>query len=266
MITDAIPGTAKLAATGTLDFPLWEKTLPAGPAKARQARSQVIDKYSPDYLGKHPTPYTTSNYVEQSKFTGRHQTEQLSNTLDPTTFKRRTEAADCKLHSASTVKHPPAQLGGPAVGSITFTKAETSQGWNISTTQSYKDFAKAQAEFTKKAQAATMKKTTKLLTTYSTPAERETRRMETMRASKKEEKEYRDLLETAYGAESAAELIRLCGTQKRSTSQPLRPCKPSKADLEALRELDDFEPPAPRMQRSMSAVSEFVDETAVEES
>lgn len=48
--------------------------------------------------------------------------------------------------------------------------------------------------------------------------ERETRRMETMRASKKEEKEYRDLLETAYGAESAAELIRLCGTQKRYVS------------------------------------------------
>lgn len=42
-----------------------------------------------------------------------------------------------------------AVIGANPLLPLDTSKAETSQGWNISTTQSYKDFAKAQAEFTK---------------------------------------------------------------------------------------------------------------------
>mmetsp|Transcript_11614 Transcript_11614/g.20954 ORF Transcript_11614/g.20954 Transcript_11614/m.20954 type:complete len:270 (-) Transcript_11614:141-950(-) len=255
-----MPGTAK-----SLNYPLWEKTLPGAPKQAKQARAMVLDKYSPDYLGKHPPPYSTSVYVEQNKFQGRHPTEKLVNTLDPVTLKRVMGPDDYKLQSGGTIKHPPAHLGGTAVASIPFTKAETTGDWNMSTVQDYKDFAKAQAEFSKKAQTATMKQTTKLLKTYSNPTEREAQRMETMRAAKKEELEHRGVLESAYGADTAAELIRLGGTQKRSdgSSRPRRAKKPSKADMQALRELDDFEPPAAPLPHSKStAVSEYdVEET-----
>jgi len=192
---------------GTGNFTLRENTLGAPPEQALKARQEVLEKYSPDWLGAKQPQYTTTSFVEQSKFTDRHQQAHLSSTIDKTTFKRVIGAEDYATYTSSTIKHPPQHAGGPPVRSITFTKREFSGPWNQSTSPSYKDFALAQAAIDEKAMAATMKKTTKLLTEYISPQEREVARMEAMRAQKRERLQYRRALEELYGPEGAKEVL-----------------------------------------------------------
>jgi len=236
----ALPGTAKM---GAKMFGLRDKTMGPPPDRALKAKNEVIYKYKPDRLETKPAAYNLSNYVEQNKFTLRHQEQKLCNTIHPVTFKPRTEALDHTLFAKSTIKHPPAHLGGHAVESITFTKEEFAGPWKASTVQSYKDFAAAQQAFDEKSQAATMKKTTKLLgNKYTTPTERETAKMEEMRRKKREQLEYIKALEATYGREGAVAMMK---AEEESKNSNRHRGKFTQYDREAIKELDTFDPTKP---------------------